>query len=81
MNSAFQTLPARRGFLQDQSTTMFMENTDPSTVTPVIIQLADWDTEVHGCPCELALDSSASTDIINKFLDKKFTKLDPIEVI
>ncbi|KAG0724386.1 DE-cadherin [Chionoecetes opilio] len=51
----------------ENSYTKFMENTDPRTVTPVIIQLADWDTEEHGCPCTLALDDSTSADIVHKF--------------
>lgn len=55
----------------EHSYTKFMENTDPNTVSPVTIQLADWDTDVHGCPCELALDNSATADIANKFLVEK----------
>lgn len=54
----------------DNSYTKFMENRDPNEVTSVIIQLADWDTEEHGCPCELVLDSSASPDS-GKFLVEK----------
>ncbi|MPC75056.1 hypothetical protein E2C01_069440 [Portunus trituberculatus] len=46
----------------DNSYTSFMENMEPNTVDSVIIQLADWDTEEHGCPCTLVLDSSASAD-------------------